>query len=122
MSAIHLQEDDIAPQEQLQQTEMTQEQRKNAIKEYLFKQYLEKYQDISKFINQLPIAFKMKEIVIEHFDTAYLWGRESFATLDLDGVQHEPVATDPVPEATKAKKKARKPKAKNGKRKSVRNA
>jgi len=92
-------------------------------KQYLFQQFLTKYQDLSKFINQLPINEKLKEVIVKEFDTGFLWGKEAFATLVLPKLEEptemiQPYGVDVEHRARKKSSKKAK-KKKNGKRKSA---
>ena len=114
----------VTPEQPLQ---MTDEQKDRAVKEYIAKQFNEKYQDISKLIGSLPFDEKMKFQLFWDMDRWYLMASNIIAAMQLPKMQ----SPQPAPEAMQAaveqaednlpkkRKYSKKKKAKNGKRKSA---
>jgi hypothetical protein len=101
---------------------MTDEQKNEAIRSYLFQQLVTKYREFSAFINGLPFEPRLKDIISKEFDDGFLWAKEACAIIQV----HKTPSQEPAIEPTLAviveeppKKKKRKKKVLNGKRKSA---
>lgn len=92
----------VAPQ--APQTPMTNEQRIDAIKTFLFGEHLKYYQALSGEINKLPTDANIKRIIIEKLDDVWLWVKEAFNVLNI--VLHD----EPKVEVKKPKSKPKKKK------------
>lgn len=68
---------------QAPQPQLTDEQRIEAIKNFLFSEMLKCYQEFSVKINNLPIDGNLKRIIIEKLDDSWLWVKESFNVLQI---------------------------------------
>lgn len=84
---------------------MTNEQRVEAIKTFLFQNVMKKYQDLSGDVNNLCIDQNLKRIIIEKLDDAWLWVKEAFNVLQVQ-FPEEPKA--PVEQKKKKHKKRKK--------------
>lgn len=78
-----------------EQNPMTEEQKYQAIKQYLYNQFCEKYHEFCKFLNSIPFDQKLKDIVIKEFDDGYLWAKEAFTTLKLPQMAEQKPETNP---------------------------
>lgn len=68
---------------QVPQPPMTDEQRIDSIKIFLFQGCLKHYQEFSGSINRLPVDANLKRIVIEKIDDVWLWVKEAFNVLQI---------------------------------------
>ena len=78
------------------------------MKKALFDTFMSQYQQMTQFINRLPVNLKLKEIIMQHFDNGFLWTKEaflmiSFAPPAVDNVVKldQPEVCNPAPEEEK---------------------
>ena len=63
----------------------------NTVEQVLFGTLINHYQSYSKFINSLPIPDGLKQIILQHLDTSYLWAKDSFATIRFNSAKPEEI-------------------------------
>lgn len=61
------------------------------MKKVLFDTFMGQYRELTQFVNRLPIAPQLKQIIIKHFDDGFLWTKEAFTLIAF--------AAPPAPEA-----------------------
>ena len=64
-----------------QTSPMSEDQRLEAIKNFLFQQLHQKYQDLSKQVNDIPFNPELKKLIVMYFDTGFLWAKEAFQVI-----------------------------------------
>ncbi|CAB4133956.1 hypothetical protein UFOVP265_43 [uncultured Caudovirales phage] len=79
---------------EIAQEALTEQQKENTVKEYLFKQFVDKYKDLTNFVMRIQFNEGHKHLIIQHFDTAFLWAKEAFVAMSLK--QNEPELIDTV--------------------------
>ena len=67
-----------------QTSPMSEDQRLEAIKNFLFQQLHQKYQDLSKQVNDIPFNPELKKLIVMYFDIGFLWAKEAFQVLQLN--------------------------------------
>lgn len=85
------------------QQPLTDEQRIDSIKMFLFQGILKHYQEFSASINRLPCDQNLKRIIVEKVDDTWLWVKEAFNVLQIQLPQ--PLEATKVPSKTQSKSK-----------------
>ncbi len=85
---------------------LTDQQKEETVKEYLFKQFVDKYKDVTSFIAKTPFNDAHKHIIIQYFDTAFLWAKEAFVAMKIEKNTPEVIATMTPEELDEAIKKS----------------
>jgi len=91
---------------------MTEEQRNMAVKEFMYQEYLKKYQELCNLTNQTPFHPELRRLIAQHLDTAFLWAKEAFNALQMPA---DPIKEPDAPLLPAKRTRKKKKKAKNGK-------
>ena len=68
------------------------------VKNILLNTFTSHYQQLQQFVHQLPIPQNLKNIVLQEFDTGYLWGKEALNFLQFQSEAQSGLV--PMPAAT----------------------
>ncbi len=106
-------------------TPVTESQKAEAIRDFLFKQFNEKYQVMAQAFNQAPLNSILKDKAISFLDTGYLWAKEAFVNMSFApppqvvGTVTPEQLQNNIVEMPRKKRKYTVKNKKNGKRKST---
>jgi hypothetical protein len=67
----------------MEAVQYNEQERNDAVKNVLFETFCQQYQSLNGMLNKLPINQQLKAIIMQYFDTGFLWAKEGFAAMTL---------------------------------------